>query len=150
LGVVSGGGGGGGGTVVNQSAVGNNGANFTTTSASFVDLTGATVSIAAVAADVLYCTFISTFTQSTNAVNTFFTTSTTTGAHTIDSQQYTAVTLSQQYPSPLSGLYTVVSGDISAGTVAVKVRVASNGSSTLTVFNSGGIVWRLAVMNLGH
>jgi hypothetical protein len=149
--IISGGGGGGGGTVTTARTFGNNGANFTTTSASFVDLTSATVTIAAVTGDVLFYTCSMTLTINASLTTPFIALVTTTGANNIESGMQPGVPSSGiNTTCTIATQYVVVPGDISAGNVAAKVRVASNGTNTLTVFNSGSVVWRLSVANFGH
>ena len=130
------------------SANGNNGGDFTMTSASFTDVTNATATIAAAAGDILFVTCKFQWLIS-SAVQAQFTIITTTGSHTIDYGFITPPANEDQLWT-FAGEYTVVSGDISAGNVAVKLRAASNGAATLTVRNSSSAVWRISIINLLH
>lgn len=134
--------------LVNAVAVGDNSSNFTTTSATFVDLTGASVTVAAAAGDKLAVQFKGIWTGSLATAIMQFRAITTTGSNVVDDSVLDTPVATTRTMVGLASFYTVVSGDISAGNVAIKVQVASDGTHTLTIDNASINVWRLSVINL--
>ena len=142
---------GGGITAIsNVIARGSGGGAITTTSASFVDM-GIAGTIGAVAGDVLFATFCAV--ASINAappVSAFFKMLTTTGSNVLQANTYATTANGGSVSAVLTALYTVVSGDISGGNVAIKMQFAT-GSATLTVVNgAAGAVPTLSIVNLKH
>jgi len=143
--------GGGGGSVKTALVNGNGGGDITTASASFVDLPGMATTIAAVAGDVLAVSFYCTF--SINAappVSGFFRPMATTSGTVMRQSSVNITGNAAPTLYALTVLYAVVAGDISGGSVAVKMQFAA-GSATLTVANSTTtIAPQLSVVNLLH
>lgn len=136
------------GVITNAVVRGDLSANFTTTSTAFTDLTGATVTIAAATGDKLLLAFEGAVSNSGAGGAVQFTMVTVTGAVNIVGTNIA--------PGPnfmtvvLTSIYTVASGDISGGNVAVKIRTASDsGANTVTIRNAT-YTWQLYAVNLLH
>lgn len=142
-----------GGAISNAFATGNNAGNITTSSTSFVDL-GLSTSISAAIGDILDVSFTCQYeTSAASGVNNFFAVLATTSSTSIVQHTTFSPGNSNWIVYSVRRLYTVVSGDISGGSVAVKVQFAmGSGGTLLTVQNSGGAKGspHLAVVNLKH
>ena len=132
------------------SAVGSNGGNITRTANTFGDVTGISASVAAVAGDILMVVANGTWQFSTTGSTLFFRTITVTGSNELVRRSVKPAAASLPTTFSLSALYTVVSGDISGGAVAVKLQFASDGVNTLTVINSALDDPNIFVVNLTH
>jgi hypothetical protein len=145
--IVSGGGGGGG--VTSTLTRGDGSTAINTTSASFVDMATMTASIAALVNDKLFITFTCLWTVTTTPQNTSIAIQLTTSGTQIQYLNPAAGGSTFNMDYAIGGMWTVVSGDISGGLVAIKMRYATS-AGTLTIVNSGATVPILSVMNLGH
>lgn len=139
----------GSGVVSAVSVNGSGGGDITTTSSPFVDITGITTSISAAAGDKLLVAFFAELTASATATITVRTI-TTTGSHNTGGYTYQISGAGAlQVPIQEVSLYTVVSGDISAGLVAIKAQWSTS-AGTATAKNSAGVVPTLVITNLLH
>jgi hypothetical protein len=127
----------------------NSGTDITTSSTSFVTLTGYTASIAAAVDDVLeiafsgshYCTNVESadFTVAYNGTN----------AGPIFRHKVGASNTAQNVSFTVQ--HVVVSGDLSSGSVSVTIKWKMSAGGTATFWaDSSGITGQLAVKNLAH
>ena len=123
----------------------------TTTSTTRVD-TGISATIAAAVGDKLLISFVGTWSNSTNSAATqnYFYLVTVTGTNFPQIVVYNCNgNINQKAAVAMHALYTVVSGDISGGNVAVKVQFATD-AGTLSIQNAGGVDPTLSIVNLKH
>lgn len=142
---------GGGGSVIIASTVGDNSGDKTTTSGSFVD-SGISLAISATAGDNIIASLTAAWSDSgaTTARKCYFqliAPSTTVIAGVIYNCPATSGLV---VPLTLTQNYAVVSGDISGGTITVKLQFAVDGGDTLSVKNSGFNNYKFSLTNLHH
>jgi len=137
-----------GATFVHSEAAGSGGGDFSTASTSFVDITSASVTIAATAGQVLDCWFVcSAWAANTSkAVDIAL----NIGGTVRRANVIVTSAANAAVPVTVHVRYTVQAGDISGGNVTVKAQAkADTSTSTIVANQSGSRVWALSVTNLG-
>lgn len=143
-----GGGGGGSGISAVRMITGSRGGDITTTSQTAVDLTGFSVSLPAVAGDLIHASLTcAIFSSSGSNVVLSFHIGASTGRVDITSESLSG---SNAHTIPVDYMYQVAAGDIDGGSITVKVQWRAGSAVTLNLQNDATNLPQLRVMNFGQ